>query len=263
MAPPDDQSEAMQRSANDSIWLGGERVAGYATRSLRPVEVVVLVRHREALSGRVLELGCGAGRLTGYLAEISGAVHGIDISAEMVAYSRKRYPSATFSQGDLRDLASIDQGPWDAVVAAYNVIDVLSDSARSDALDGIARLLSPGGLLIMSSHNRAIASHLGDPLRLRGRSFRDAVSILVSLPRWRRNRRRLVAFERTEADYAILNDAAHEFSALHYYITRDRQQTQLEAHGFVLLECLDLEGRSVGPGVSSSSPELHYIARLA
>jgi SAM-dependent methyltransferase len=262
MAPPADQTEAMQRSANDSIWKGGERVAGYATRTLRPVEVVVLVRHREALSGRVLELGCGAGRLTGYLAEIAAAVHGIDLSSEMVDYSRKRYPRATFSQGDLRDLASVGPGPWDAVVAAYNVIDILGDRARSELLDGIARLLPKGGLLVMSSHNRAVAGRLGDPLRLRGRSLRAALSTLLNLPRWRRNRQRLVAFERNEADYAILNDAAHDFSALHYYITRDGQQAQLEAHGFELLECLDLEGQSVGPGVTSGSPELHYIARL-
>jgi SAM-dependent methyltransferase len=251
----------MQRTANDRIWRGGERVAGYATRILRPVEVVVLVRYRDQLSGRVLELGCGAGRLTGYLAEMSGAVHGIDLSAEMVAYSRQRYPQATFSQGDLRDLSAIRDRTWDAVVAAYNVIDVLSEGARLALLDEVARVLVPGGLLVMSSHNRAIASRLGEPFRLGGRSARETVTTLVNLPRWRRNRRRLLPFERSEADYAILNDSAHDFSALHYYITRDRQDAQLAAHGFELVECLDLDGWSVAAGDVSESPELHYIAR--
>jgi SAM-dependent methyltransferase len=261
MAAPLDQREAMQQSANDRLWSGGKRVAAYATRTLRPVEVVILVRYRDALSGRVLELGCGAGRLTGYLAEVAASVRGIDLSAEMIAYSRQRYPKATFAQGDLRDLSTFAEGSCDAVVAAYNVIDVLGESARSQVLDGIFRLLSPGGLLVVSSHNRAIAGRLGDPLRLRGRPPREIFWTLVSLPRWLRNRRRLVAFERTEPGYAILNDAAHEFSALHYYITRDMQQTQLEAHGFELLECLDLEGQTVGPGDVSESPELHYVAR--
>jgi SAM-dependent methyltransferase len=251
----------MQRTANDRLWSGGERVAAYATRTLRPVEVVVLVRYRDQLTGRVLELGCGAGRLTGYLAEIGAAVHGIDLSAEMVAYSRRRYPRATFSQGDLRDLSAIPDGSWDAVVAAYNVIDVLSDSERVGLLDEIARVLMPGGLLVMSSHNRAIASRLGEPLRLGGRSARETVSTLVNLPRWRRNRRRLLPFERSESDYAILNDSAHDFSALHYYVTRDRQEAQLGAHGFELDACLDLDGWSVGPGDVSDSSELHYIAR--
>ncbi len=113
----------------------------------------------------------------------------------------------------------------------------------------------------MSSHNRAIASRLGEPLRLRGRSPHDLVATLVNWPRGWRNRRRLLAFERNEPDYAILNDSAHDFSALHYYITRNGQEDQLRSHGFDLLECLDLEGASVGRGDVSDSPELHYVAR--
>ncbi len=251
----------MQRTANDGIWSGGALVAGYATRTLRPVEVVVLVRYRDALAGRILELGCGAGRLTGYLVDVAQAVHGIDLSPDMVAYSRRHYPRATFSQGDLRDMTAISDGSWDAVVAAYNVIDVLSDGARGDLLDEIARVLVPGGLLVMSSHNRAIANRLGEPLRLRGRTTHDTLTRLLNWPRGWRNRRRLLAFERNEADYAILNDSAHDFSALHYYITRNVQEAQLRAHGFELVECMDLEGRLVGSGDVSDSPELHYIAR--
>ncbi len=71
-----------------------------------------------SLSGRVLELGSGAGRLTGYLAEISASVEGIDLSEEMVAYSRRRYPKATFAQGDLRDASVFGAAPYDAIVLA-------------------------------------------------------------------------------------------------------------------------------------------------
>ena len=56
-----------QREANDQLWGRKGLVQAYATRELRPVEVLLLVRYQAALSGRVLELGCGAGRLTGYL----------------------------------------------------------------------------------------------------------------------------------------------------------------------------------------------------
>ena len=251
----------MQQAANDRIWRGGERVAGYATRDLRPVEVVVLVRYRDELSGRVLELGCGAGRLTGYLCEVARSVVGIDLSPDMVTYSQHRYPNATFSQGDLRDMSAVVDASWDAVVVAYNVIDVLSDGARTHLLDEIARILVPGGVLVMSSHNRATANRVGEAFRLRGRSFFDTVTTVMNWPRWWRNRRRLLAFEHTEPDYAILNDGAHAFSALHYYITRERQEQQLAAHGFDLIDCMDLDGRSVGQGDVSDSPELHYIAR--
>jgi SAM-dependent methyltransferase len=260
----DGSAEAMQRRANDGVWLRGDQVGSYANRILRPVEVVILARYREELSHQVLELGCGAGRLTGYLAEIAAHVHGIDLSAAMVEACRARYPAVSVEVGDMRELATIPPESYDAVVAGFNVLDVLDDADRGRVLDGIHSALRPGGELVMSSHNRAVVDRLGDPLRLRWRPPRAAIARLVKLPRWRRNRRRLVAFERDEPLYAIRNDRANEYAALHYYISRDDQETQLSERGFELLECLDLEGQRVARGESAgASPELHYIARRA
>ena len=257
-------TEDVQRLANDRVWSGGRLVGAYANRRLRPIEVEILVRYRDNLCGRVLELGSGAGRLTGYLASIARSVHGIDLSEEMVAYSRKRYPAATFAQGDLRDPAIFGAEPWDAIVAAFNIIDVLGDIDRQALLDRIRGALSPGGVLIMSSHNRGVAAHLGDPLRLTGMSFPLAILALGRLPRWWLNRRRLVGFERHEPDYAILNDVGHDYAVMHYYSTRDAQVRQFEAHGFEVLACLDLDGHPVGPGdLAAYCPELHYVVRRA
>jgi SAM-dependent methyltransferase len=250
-----------QSRANDKLWGQADLVKAYATRDLRPVEVMLLVRYREALSGRVLELGCGAGRLTGYLSEIASSAHGIDISPAMVAYCRRRYPQATFDEGDLRDVGDLEPGAFDVIVASYNVLDVLGDDERSRVLDGIHGVLRPGGLLIMSSHNRANARRrVRDAFAHRG-TIGLALSIL-ELPRWLVNRRRLVPFERNEPGYAILNDLSQDFAALHYYITRDAEARQLTDHGYELLECLDLDGKRVEAGESARySSELHYVAR--
>jgi SAM-dependent methyltransferase len=256
--------DAQQHRANDQLWRSGGRrlVAAYANRVLRPAEVLLLVRHREALSGRVLELGCGAGRLTGYLVDIARAIVGIDISPAMVAYCRERYPRGTFREGDLRDLATIERGSFDVVVAAYNILDALTDAERAQVLDGIHAVLPPDGLLIFSSHNRAFAPRIPDAMNLRGKGLRHLLVTAIHLPGWRRNRRRLLPFEHEEEGHAILNDSTHDFSALHYYITRDAQERQLAAHGFRLLECLDLDGRSLGPREPAPDcPELHYVAR--
>ncbi|MDT7547825.1 MAG: hypothetical protein QOE84_219, partial [Actinomycetota bacterium] len=127
--------DASQR-VNDKLWSRLDLVKVYATRDLRPIEVMLLVRYREALSGRVLELGCGAGRLTGYLAELASVAHGVDISPAMVDHCRRAYPRAIFSEGDLRDLSAFDPGSFDVVVASYNVVDVLGDRERRAALEG-------------------------------------------------------------------------------------------------------------------------------
>jgi SAM-dependent methyltransferase len=251
-----------QRRANDDLWRRTDLVKAYATRDLRPVEVMLLVRYREALSGRVLELGCGAGRLTGYLAELASAAHGVDISPAMVEYCRRAYPRATFGDGDLRDLSAFEPGSFDVIVATYNVIDVVGDEERHRVLDGMHRVLAADGLLIMSTHNRDYAPRLGEPLQLRGRSPLRMAITLARMPRWQRNRRRLLPLERNESGYAILNDISHDFSALHYYIWHDDQERQLTEHGFELQECLDLDGRSVESdhGAPDCS-ELHYVAR--
>jgi len=260
--PVDGRSADEQRRANDRLWARTGLVGTYANRTLRPVEVILMVRYRDDLSGRVLELGCGGGRVTGYLAEIAASTHGIDISPEMVEYCRRTYPKATFSQGDLRDVASVGRGSVDVVVAPNNVLDVLGDTERRGVLDAIHHILSEDGLLIMSSHNLANAPQRTEPLQLRYRGVVHTVLNLINWPRWELNRRRLLPFERTEPGYSILNDISHDFMALHYYISRDAQERQLADQGFALLEALDLDGRRLGPGDDAPyCSELHYVAR--
>ena len=251
-----------QRVANDSLWLRPDLVKAYANRALRPVEVLLLVRYREALSGTVLELGSGAGRLSGYLVEIAQKVHGVDLSPSMVAYSRSRYPRGDFVVGDLRAVSDLEPGSFDVVVAAYNVLDVLNDADRQMVLDGIHRVLRVGGLLIMSTHNRAVAARLGEPLELLHHGPRHFAATAIRLPRWLPNRHRVRRSEREEPDYAILNDISHDFLGLHYYIDRDAQERQFEAHRFSLVGCFDLDGREVSRGEDAAGySELHYVAQ--
>ena len=260
-----------QRRANERLWARKSLVQKYANRVLFPAEVLLLIHFRAELSGRVLELGCGAGRLTGYLGEIASMVHGIDISPEMIAYSRRTYPKLTFSEGDLRDVASMARGSFDAVVAGCNVLDVLGDAERRQVLDGIHRVLPVSGLLIMSSHNLAHASRVPDPLQIRSRGLLPrirkagllhAAAALARWPLWQFNRRRLLRFERSEPGYSILNDYSHDYMGLHYYISRDAQESQLREHGFELVECFDVDGRRIEPGDDAPSESwLHYVAR--
>ena len=90
------------------------------------------------------------------------------------------------------------------------------------------------------------------------------ISQVLRLPRSLRNRRRLLRWQQYAPDHAILNDAAHDFSLLHYYITRDQQDLQLAHHGFALQECLRLDGQRVQAGESATGwHELHYAALRA
>jgi SAM-dependent methyltransferase len=255
-------SAPAQADLNERLWAGEDLVEQYDGRTLRPPEVMLLVRYRDALSGRVIELGCGGGRLSGYLNAIARDFHALDISPRMVAHCRRLYPGGSFELGDLRDLSRYESSSFDVVFPSFNVIDVLDDAERRHVLAEIHRMLEPDGLLMMSSHNLAHAPSIPSPTQITGRNPVRIARQLLRLPRRELNRRRLQPLQRDHGDYGILIDQAHEYGILHYYIGRDAQARQLAEAGFELLECLDLDARPVQAGqTAASQPELHYVAR--
>jgi SAM-dependent methyltransferase len=253
-------------NANVLLWQTGDYVSDFAHRTLRPVEAVLLLRYRDALSGRAIELGCGAGRVLGYLLELGAEANGIDVSSRMVDYCHARYPAATVVIGDMTDLPAVFDGEFDAIIASYNVLDVLDDAARRELLTDLRVRLTPAGLLIFSSHNLAFLNadrHPSMYRRMHSKLNRPVVQLIKLGPRVParvRNRRRMRPLERREADHAMLNDEALDYALLHYYIRRDDEARQLEQLGYELVECLDLEGRTVA-GDAPDCPELHYVAR--
>ena len=57
-----------------------------------------------AAGGPVVEVGCGPGHVTAYLADGGADATGIDLSPAMVAEARRRFPGPAFEVGDLRRL---------------------------------------------------------------------------------------------------------------------------------------------------------------
>jgi SAM-dependent methyltransferase len=261
MASTTNENDA-QATLNSKVWKRGGFIKHYASRSLRPAEIMFLIRYREELGGRTLELGCGAGRLTGYLIDIGGMVHGIDVSPAMVEHCSRAYPKGTFSVADLRDLGRFGPESFDAVIATYSVLDVLGDTERRRVLRDIRDALTPGGLLMMSSHNLAFVPRLRPPTDLRARNLVRRAGRLALLPMRLRNRRALVPLQQFGSDYSVINDDAHGYRLLHYYVSRDAQERQLMQEGFEFLECLDTDARPVAPGESAADwVELFYVAR--
>jgi SAM-dependent methyltransferase len=264
-----------QVSVNNALWRGDDHVGVYANRVLAPVEVVILLRYRDELAGRVIEVGCGAGRVLGYLAELSSDANGIDLSPAMVDYCHRAYPNADVQVGDVIELRSMFEQPFDVIVAANSLIDVFDDERRAAVLAEMHRCLVPGGLLIFSSHNLAFLSRGADassPGRRWGgiaavggklvhKSPAEVAAAVRRLPSAARNRRRLAPLQRATADYAIVNDDTFGYALLHYYVRRDAQERQLAEAGFDLVECLDPDGRQVPRGHDGDGPWLHYVAR--
>lgn len=97
---------------------------------------------------RVLDAGCGAGRLLPYLESRGCQVTGIDIAGGMVAQARRRHPTFGVSVGSLTRLPLADAA-FDAYVSWYSTIHLPVDGL-SAALAEAARVLRPGGRVLLA-----------------------------------------------------------------------------------------------------------------
>lgn len=116
-----------------------------------PFETWLLDRVAAHAGGRpVVDVGCGPGHITAYLAAAGADASGVDLSAAMVDEARQRFPGVTFEVADLRRLTRPkNAGGWAAVVAWYSLIH-LADSELPEAIAALTRPLDPGGWLVLA-----------------------------------------------------------------------------------------------------------------
>jgi cyclopropane fatty-acyl-phospholipid synthase-like methyltransferase len=103
---------------------------------------------RAAPGDRVLDLGCGPGRLLPYLPDVDYI--GVDVDDRYLAHARKQYDfgRAEFRQLDLgRDCSHFDEKGFDIAVA-IGLIHHLSNDAASRLIDFSHKRLKPGGRLV-------------------------------------------------------------------------------------------------------------------
>lgn len=100
-------------------------------------------------TGKVLEIGCGAGDVSLLFAERGFQVSGIDISATAIEWAKEKASNArlkaNFEVGDVTNLGRWEDGTFDIVVDGHCLHCIIGDD-RSEVLKETYRVLKPNGI---------------------------------------------------------------------------------------------------------------------
>lgn len=110
-----------------------------------------LVDAMVARGARLLDAGCGPGRVAGSLAVLGHQVVGVDADAELIAAAEIDYPGPHYLVADLTELDLASHGepaPFDAAVIAGNVLTFVAPGTEPDVMRGIAAHLRSDGFVV-------------------------------------------------------------------------------------------------------------------
>ncbi|OBJ13092.1 SAM-dependent methyltransferase [Mycobacterium colombiense] len=97
---------------------------------------------------RILDAGCGPGRLGGYLATAGHRVVGVDVDPALIEAAEQDYPGPRWLVGDLAELDLPARGiaePFDVIVSAGNVMAFLAPSTRIQVLSRLRAHVADDG----------------------------------------------------------------------------------------------------------------------
>jgi SAM-dependent methyltransferase len=126
--------ERFQRLAADGVDLAGE------------ARLLDAILERGA---RVLDAGCGPGRVGGELHARGHQVVGIDADPVLIEAAVANHPGPRWLVGDLTSFDLSNEPPFDAVVLAGNVLLYVAPGTEQQVLTRIAAHVRPDGVVVV------------------------------------------------------------------------------------------------------------------
>lgn len=141
---------------------------------------------------RILEPGCGSGRLVVSLAEKGYDVTGFDLSDSMLNFlnkqlAKKKLKATTYKQ----DMTSFEvDKPYDVVLNTFNTFrHLLTEEAAESHFHAVAKALRPGGLFFFGLH---LLPHYADDRcieRWTSKTGKTSVTFTLKVTEWDRRKR--------------------------------------------------------------------------
>lgn len=132
--------------------------AGLADSPLFAVDRAFVAEHCP-LPGRLLDLGCGTGRLLVSMAQRGWWTLGVDLSAEMLRVAADKARSANVGvhllRANIAELECLRADSFDRAACLFSTLGmVMGDVPRRRVVAQAFRVLRPGGRFLLHVHNR-------------------------------------------------------------------------------------------------------------
>lgn len=101
-------------------------------------------------AGPVLDVGCGPGTVTAYLAERGVDVSGVDLSPRMIEHARRLHPECAFRVGSSTEL-DLAEASFGGLLGWWSLFNLPRD-VLPQVVSSFARALVPGGQLMIGTH---------------------------------------------------------------------------------------------------------------
>jgi ubiquinone/menaquinone biosynthesis C-methylase UbiE len=126
----------------------------------KPLDRELLTRFASRLKGKgeICDMGCGPGHVARFLHDQGASVFGLDLSSRMLEEARRLNPDISFRQGNMLAL-DLPDASLAGITAFYAIVN-LPKASLPQVFREMARVLQPGGLLLL-------AHHIGDQIQHR------------------------------------------------------------------------------------------------
>ncbi|HUC74284.1 MAG TPA: class I SAM-dependent methyltransferase [Vicinamibacterales bacterium] len=239
-------------------WEGWDQYAPFYdwenARTLGRRDVKFWTRLARLVRGRVLELGCGTGRVSWPLVKAGVDLVGIDRSEAMLARAAKTTPSVVRVRGDIRALPFADRS-FAMAIAPYGVLQSLTRPRDlADALRSVTRVVGPGGMLgIDLVPDVPNWREYKNKIQLRGRSGAAQLTLVESVRQDRR--RRVTTFEQCYIERRGRETREHRFELTFRTLSVPTMTRELARAGFRVTAVLgDYDGRSLDARLNERAP---------
>ena len=182
-----------QEWTDDEFFRSGERTVAEEILT----DMINICQGKDPKQMRVLEIGCGAGRVTRALSGLFGEVYGVDVSGEMVRQARAALadrPNAFVYQNNGKDLSVVGDRVFDFAFSTIVFQHIPSREVIENYVREVHRAVAPRSAVQIPGAGRRHTHHIPRRylarrafLRRSGRCDGRALRIRAALPARRRS----------------------------------------------------------------------------